>query len=75
MKHLYKSSKNKIFAGIFGGLGEYYKIDPVVLRAGYVLITVLSGLVPGILAYFICTFIIPKKLVSNIRDAEFQEKV
>jgi len=61
MKHLYRSKDNKIFAGILGGLGEYYQIDPVLLRAGYVLLTLVTGVAPGVLAYIICRYIIPKK--------------
>lgn len=36
MKHLYKSDTNKVLAGVLGGLGEYFDIDPVVLRLGFV---------------------------------------
>lgn len=74
MKHLYKSSDNKIFAGILGGLGEYYNIDPVLLRAGFVFITIITGVVPCALAYIICSYIIPKKPSSNIHEAQFTEK-
>ena len=75
MKHLYRSNDNKIFAGIFGGLGEYYNIDAVLLRAGFVLLTIITGLIPCALAYFICKFIIPKKPISHSREAEFTENV
>ncbi len=37
MKHLYKSNDNKIFSGILGGFGEYYNIDPVLLRSIFVI--------------------------------------
>lgn len=75
MKNLYRSNDNKIFAGILGGLGEYYNIDPVLLRAGFVFVMFITGLLPGLLAYLICIFIIPKKPVPHVRDAEFKEKV
>lgn len=75
MKHLYRSNDNKIFAGILGGLGEYYNTDPALLRAGFVLLTIITGLVPCILAYYICKFIIPKKPTSTIHEAEVTEKV
>lgn len=75
MKHLYKSSDNKIFAGILGGLGEYYNVDPVLLRTGFVFVTIITGIVPCALAYFICSYIIPKKPSSNIHEAKFTEKV
>lgn len=32
MKKLYKSSKNKIFTGMIGGIGEHLNIDPVILK-------------------------------------------
>ncbi len=60
-KKLYRSDKNKIIAGVFGGLGEYTDIDPVVLRLIWVLITVFTGLVPGIIIYLLAIIIIPKK--------------
>jgi len=59
-KKLYRSSTNKVFAGIIGGLGEYFQIDPVLLRVIWVAIVLLSGGVPGIVAYIIAIFIIPK---------------
>lgn len=73
MKNLYRSNDNKIFAGIFGGLGEYYNIDPVLLRAGFIFVMLITGIFPGILAYIICRYIIPKKPESNVRNVEFNE--
>lgn len=32
MKKLYRSKENRVLAGIFGGLGEYLEVDPVILR-------------------------------------------
>ncbi len=73
MKHLYKSNDNKVFAGILGGLGEYYNIDPVILRVAFVFVMIITAIIPCALAYYICTFIIPKKPSSTIRDAEVNE--
>lgn len=61
MKRLYRSNKNRIIAGVFGGLGEYADIDPVVLRLIGVLIFVFTGFMPGLLAYLILIIVIPKK--------------
>lgn len=58
-KRLYRSEKNKIFAGICGGLGEYFAVDPTALRLGWLLIVIFSGIFPGIIAYIIAIFIIP----------------
>lgn len=61
MKKLYRSSSNKIFAGILGGLGEYFEVDPAILRLLWILVVIFTGVVPGILAYIIAMFIVPKK--------------
>jgi len=60
-KNLYKSDKNKIIAGIFGGLGEYYDVDPTILRLAWILICIFTGLFPGLLAYLIAMLIVPQK--------------
>ena len=61
MKRLYRSKKNRVFAGIIGGLGEYFDIDPVLLRLIWVLVVIFTGFVPGVLAYIIVLFIVPEK--------------
>jgi phage shock protein C len=60
-KKLYRSKENKVLAGVFGGLGEYANIDPVLLRLFWVLIVVFTGFIPGLIAYFLAIIIIPKK--------------
>ena len=65
MKKLYRSNENKVFAGIFGGLGEYLDIDPVVLRLIWIFVTVVTGVIPGLIGYFISIFIIPKNKNKN----------
>jgi phage shock protein PspC (stress-responsive transcriptional regulator) len=62
MKTLTRSSNNKIFFGIFGGLGEYFGVDPVLLRIGYVALTFMTGFFPGAVAYLVSGLIVPKNL-------------
>ncbi len=61
MEQLYRSENNKIIAGIFGGLGERYGADPVLLRLVFVLLTAFTGFVPGIIAYIVSIFVVPRK--------------
>ena len=61
MKKLYRSNKNKVFAGIIGGIGEYFDVDPVLLRILWLLILAATGLIPGLIVYLIAIFIVPKK--------------
>ena len=58
-KRLYRSTKNRTFAGICGGLGDYFGIDPVGLRLLWVLVVIFTGFFPGVLAYIIAVFVIP----------------
>lgn len=60
MKRLYRSKENKVFAGVLGGLGEYFEIDPVILRLAYLLIIIFSAIVPGVIVYIVAAIIVPE---------------
>ena len=60
-KRLYRSDTNKVFAGICGGLGEYFDIDAVLLRLIWLLVVVFTGVFPGVIAYIIAIFIVPRR--------------
>lgn len=61
MKKLYRSRKNNVFAGVIGGLGEYFDVDPVLIRLFWLLVIVFTGIVPGIIVYLLAVLVIPKK--------------
>lgn len=61
MKKLYKSEFDQILTGVIGGLGEYFDVDPTVLRVAFVVLVLVTGIFPGIVAYIIAYFIIPEK--------------
>ena len=60
MKKLYRSEKDKKIAGIFGGLGEIFSIDPTILRLAFVFIGLATGIIPVLVAYLVGWIIIPK---------------
>ncbi len=60
-KKLYQSSENKVFAGICGGLGEYFDVDATVLRLFWLLIVIFSGVFPGVIAYLLAILLVPKR--------------
>ena len=63
-KKLYRSTDDKIIAGIFGGLGEYLDVDPNLLRVVtlfFLVLTFFSLVIPFLIAYFIAVLIIPSK--------------
>lgn len=63
-KRLYRSTENKVLAGVCGGLGEYFDVDPVLIRLLYLMATVFTGLVPGLLCYVIAVAIVPEAITT-----------
>ncbi|MHC4233661.1 MAG: PspC domain-containing protein [Planctomycetota bacterium] len=59
--HLRRSVANRQIAGVCGGLGDYFGIDPTAVRVGYVLLSVFSAAFPGILVYLILWAFIPER--------------
>jgi phage shock protein C len=62
-KRLYRSNTNKVFGGVCGGLGDYFEIDPVLVRIIAVLAALANGV--GLLAYIIGWIIIPKRQLAD----------
>ncbi|AWB85044.1 PspC domain-containing protein [Corynebacterium liangguodongii] len=60
MKRLTRSSSEKMIAGVCGGLAHYFALDPVLIRLIVAAATVVTGFVPGILAYAVAWFIMPE---------------
>lgn len=60
-KRLYRSAKDRMLGGVIGGVAEVYGVDSAMLRLLWVIITVFTGVVPGILIYVAALFIIPQE--------------
>ena len=60
MKRIYRSQEDKKIAGILGGLGELFDIDPTLLRLLFVFIGLATGVIPLVVAYLIGWIIIPR---------------
>ncbi len=58
-KRLIKSSSNRMISGVCGGIGEYFGIDPTVIRLIWAILT-FCGLGSGILIYIIAAVVIPE---------------
>jgi phage shock protein C len=61
MKKLYLSDTDKKLTGLCGGIGEYFEVDSSLIRLAWVIITLLTGIVPGILAYIVAAMVVPKQ--------------
>ena len=57
---LRRSRTNRQIAGVIGGLAEYFRIDPTLLRVIYVVGSIVSAAFPGILVYLLLWLLIPE---------------
>ncbi|MDX1535819.1 MAG: PspC domain-containing protein [Candidatus Spechtbacterales bacterium] len=71
-KKLYRSRMDKMVAGVAGGIGEYFNIDPVLIRLLFVLLALAEG--AGVLLYIILIFIVPKAPITENASAEEEEE-
>ncbi|MHB1686239.1 MAG: PspC domain-containing protein [Ignavibacteriaceae bacterium] len=66
-KKLYRSRKDKMIGGVAGGLGEYFDIDPTLIRIIFVVALVLGG--SGFLAYLILWIVVPEEPYQSSTSA------
>lgn len=59
-KRLMRSSKDKMLAGICGGIAEYMVVDPTIIRLVFALATFFTVVFPGVLIYLIMWVVVPK---------------
>lgn len=59
VKKLYRSRENRVIAGVCGGIGEYFGVDPTIVRLAWLLFIFAGG--SGVIAYIIAALIIPER--------------
>lgn len=57
-RKLYKSSTNRVICGVCGGIGEYFNIDPTIVR---LLMVLLGCTTTGIIVYIVAAIIVPER--------------
>jgi phage shock protein PspC (stress-responsive transcriptional regulator) len=60
-KRLTRSRKDRMIAGVCGGLANYMAVDPTIVRLVFALATFFTVVFPGILIYLVMWIIIPKE--------------
>jgi len=53
-------STDKRFAGVIGGIADYFDVDRTLARIVFVFIMVFTGFIPAIIFYFLGMIIVPK---------------
>jgi phage shock protein C len=64
-KQLYRSRENRMIGGVCGGLGEYFDIDPTLVRVLFVFGAFLG--VPGalVLIYLVMLVLVPQETLPD----------
>ena len=56
-RRLYRSRSERILAGVCGGIGTYFDVDPVLIRVVFVVAALATG--AGLLAYLLLLILTP----------------
>jgi phage shock protein C len=65
IKRLYRSRTDHRLAGVCAGLADYLGVDPVLIRLIAVAATLMTGLIPGCLAYVAAWIIMPPEALPQ----------
>ncbi|MFO7815950.1 MAG: PspC domain-containing protein [Halanaerobiales bacterium] len=72
-KKIYRSRDNRVLGGVCGGIGEYFEIDPVIVRLIFLIMFFVGGV--GFLGYIIAWIIIPERpLDYDENEVEIDEE-
>jgi phage shock protein C len=59
VRRLHRSRTNRVFAGVCGGLAEYYGSDPTAVRLAALIIGLFTGIVPMVIVYIVAAIVVP----------------
>lgn len=59
-KKLCRSTSNRMICGVCGGIGNYFNVDPTLIRLIWVIVSFL-GAGSGLLVYILAAIIIPEE--------------
>ncbi|MBE0524218.1 MAG: PspC domain-containing protein [Methanosarcinales archaeon] len=71
-ERLVKSKTDHVIWGVCGGIAEYFKVDPVIVRLAFVVLVLIDGV--GILLYIILAIIMPEAEQADLPQKDIIEK-
>jgi len=63
-RRLYRSRHDRVIGGVAGGLGDYFDVDPTIVRLAWV-VALLAGILPAIVAYVAGCLLIPDEPILD----------
>lgn len=71
-KRLYRDEKKGKIGGVCQGLGDYFGIDPTIVRLIFLLLLLIPGRIPILVVYIVLWVVLPDKedVVRVMREEE-----
>ena len=66
-ERLYRSRSERIITGLCGGIGVYFKVDPIIIRAIFLALAFVGG--GGVILYIILAIVVPLEPESSLDTA------
>jgi phage shock protein PspC (stress-responsive transcriptional regulator) len=63
-KRLYRARDDRWIAGVCGGLGRFFSVDPTPIRLGFIVLSLWRGF--GVLLYLIMLLVIPEEPSTQV---------
>lgn len=61
IRRFYRSRHNRVVAGVAAGLGQYFDVDPVLFRLGFVLLALTPAAAISIVGYIVLAIAMPQR--------------
>ncbi|BAB07311.1 PspC domain-containing protein [Halalkalibacterium halodurans] len=61
MRRLFRAQYDRQLAGVCGGIGQYFNIDPTLVRIGVVVLALVTAFFPVLIGYIIAAAIVPNE--------------
>ena len=66
VKKLYRSRRDRRFAGVAGGLADYLGVDVNLVRLGFIVLTLTKGI--GLLIYVAMMLVVPEEPLDEVNQ-------
>ncbi len=63
-RRLTRDPRNAVLGGVAAGLADYFDVDPVIVRIGFVLLCLASGI--GLVVYLVAWVVVPRRDVISV---------